>query len=169
MNTTNTGRGMIAVACIIGMFLLTMFFSGVEERQHNPNQSPDTRRTDQFIEVNLERNRQGHYVTAGTINNQPVEFLLDTGATDVVIPGAVADRLGLEKGMASRAMTANGPVTVYATRVDEISIGGIRLQDVRASINPAMSPPGILLGMSALRHIEFNQKNDSLTLRQYSS
>lgn len=158
---------MIFAACVLGMVVLTMFFSEVEDRQRNPNQAPATRTSNGVVEVNLERNRFGHYVTSGSINNQPVEFLLDTGATDVVIPGDVAERLALERGRSGRAMTANGPVTVYETRLQQLSIGGIQLQDVRASINPAMSSPGILLGMSALEQIEFNQKGDSLTLRQY--
>ncbi|MBD3647673.1 MAG: TIGR02281 family clan AA aspartic protease [Pseudomonadales bacterium] len=167
MDPKKTGRGMILVACILGMVVLTMFFSEVEDHQRNPNQAPVTTTSNGIVEVNLERNRFGHYVTSGTINNQPVEFLLDTGATDVVIPGEEADRLGLERGRPGRAMTANGAVTVYQTRLEQLSIGGIELHDVRASINPSMSSPGILLGMSALEHIEFNQKGDSLTLRQY--
>lgn len=160
---------MIAVACILGMVGLTLLFSEVEEHQRNPNQSPETVKKNGAVVVNLERNRYGHYVTSGFINNQQVEFLLDTGATDVVIPEAVAERLGLEKGRPARAMTANGPVTVYQTRLDQLTIGGIRLTNIKASINPAMSPPGILLGMSALEQIEFTQSGDSLTLRHSSS
>jgi len=38
---------------------------------------------------------------------------------------------------------------------------------VRASINPAMQASQILLGMSALKQIEFIQRGDSLTLTQY--
>lgn len=166
MNAENTGRGMIAAACILAIILLTMFFSEVEERQRNPNQSPVTTRTGEVVEVNLERNRRGHYVASGTINDEPVEFLLDTGATDVVVPEPLAERLNLEKGRQGRAMTANGMVTVYVTHLDRLSIGGIELFDVRASINPAMSLPGVLLGMSALEQIEFNQQGDELILRQ---
>jgi predicted aspartyl protease len=40
---------------------------------------------------------------------------------------------------------------------------------VRASINPAMPPPAILLGMSALTQVEFVQQGDSLTLRQFGT
>lgn len=166
MNAENTGRGMIAAACILVIILLTMLFSEVEEHQRNPNQSPVTTRTHEVVEVNLERNRRGHYVVSGTINDEPVEFLLDTGATDVVVPEPLAERLNLEKGRQGRAMTANGMVTVYATHLDRLSIGGIELFDVRASINPAMSMPGVLLGMSALEQIEFNQQGDELILRQ---
>lgn len=166
MDPKKTGTGMFAVAFIIGIVMLTLFFGEVEERQRNPNQAPVSRVSSNLVEVDLERNRQGHYITAGEINQVPVEFLLDTGATDVVIPGTIADQLGLLKGRPGRAMTANGWVTVYETRLDQLTIGDIELYDIRASINPAMQTPGILLGMSALRHIEFVQSGDYLTLRQ---
>lgn len=114
----------------------------------------------------LERNRQGHYVVSGTINHIAVTFLLDTGATDVAIPAAVATAAGLEPGLAGRASTANGLVTVYATRIAELQIGNIILNNIDASITPSMSGNTILLGMSALREIEFTQRGTTLTLRQ---
>ena len=103
----------------------------------------------------------------GTINRQPAEFLLDTGATDVVIPASLAGALKVSRGRPLRAMTANGPITVYETRLEELSIGAITLHDVRANINTAMQASEILLGMSALKQIEFVQRGDSLTLTQY--
>ncbi|MFP6809397.1 MAG: TIGR02281 family clan AA aspartic protease [Pseudomonadales bacterium] len=168
MKQSKLGQGMFAVAFILGIAMLTMFFGEVEKRQHNPNQNPDSVSTDQLIEVNLQRNRQGHYVVSGTINNRPVEFLLDTGATDVVVPAALADRLMLKRGRPGMAMTANGSVKIYATSIDQLKIGDIVLYNVKASINPGMAPPSILLGMSALGRIEFIQSGDSLTLRQGS-
>lgn len=160
---------MFAAAFIVGIVTLTMYFSSVEEKRRNPNQAPDSRLASSAIEVELASNRQGHYVVTGEINRRPAEFLLDTGATDVVVPDAIAGHLGLVRGRAGRAMTANGYVTVYETVIDELRIGKIVLFDVRASINPSMPPPAILLGMSALRQIEFVQRGDSLTLRQFVS
>ena len=161
------GRGMMVLASALGIGLLTWFFTAAQERQRNPNQNPVTESGEQSHKVELDRNRAGHYLVTGTINSKPAEFLLDTGATDVVIPAALAADLRLNRGQPARAMTANGPVTVYATRIDELSIGGISLYNVRASLNPAMAPPQILLGMSALKQIEFIQRGDSLTLIQH--
>ena len=127
---------------------------------------PESQVYAQSVEVPLKRNRQGHYLVTGEINSEPVEFLLDTGATDVVIPEDIARQLQLPYGRAGRAMTANGPVTVYQTVINELTIGAIRLFEVRASINPAMRSGEILLGMSALGQIEFIQSGDHLTLRQ---
>ncbi len=166
METSRMGQGMFAIAFILGLAMLTVFFGNVEDRQRNPNRNPDSTINARSIEVQLKRNRQGHYVVTGFINDHPVEFLLDTGATDVVIPEATARQLRLKRGRRSRAMTANGPVTVYDTIIDELKIGAITLYNVRASINPGMSPPGILLGMSALKQMEFTQSGDTLTIRQ---
>jgi aspartyl protease family protein len=166
MDMRKTGTGMIFISCVLGMFVLTWFFGGIEQDQRNPNRDPASALTSEGVEVYLDRNRQGHYMVAGGINGQHVEFLLDTGATDVVIPEPTARRLGLSRGRAGRAMTANGPVVVYETFIDVLEIGDIRLEKVRASINPAMDAGGILLGMSALGRIEFTHHGEGLTLRQ---
>lgn len=156
----------MAVAFLIALGLLTMFFSGVQQQQRNPNQSPESNFHGNLIEVVLDRNRQGHYLVVGEINGKDAEFLLDTGATDVVVPEPIAESLGLRKGRAGRAMTANGAVTVYDTKIHELKIGKIRLENVNASINPGMRQHEILLGMSALKQIEFIQRGSQLTLRQ---
>jgi aspartyl protease family protein len=169
MNTTKVGQGMFAIALILGIAMMTMYFGGVEERRHNPNQSPESILNAESVEVLLKQNQQGHYVTTGTINDHPVEFLLDTGATDVVIPEALADQLQLKRGRRGRAMTANGPVTIFSTTISQLTIGDISLRNVNASINPGMRPPSILLGMSALKQVEFVQSGRSLTLKQKGS
>lgn len=161
-----TGIGMLTASMVLGLLMLTWFFDGMLEQQANPNSRPATERlSDGTLELQLQRNRQGHYVLSGLINGVAATLLLDTGATDVVLPAELADRAQLTRGAAMQAMTANGAVTVYNTRIPELQIGDIRLYDVRASINPAMHGDMVLLGMSALRHIEFTQRGDTLTLR----
>ncbi|MGI9251506.1 MAG: retropepsin-like aspartic protease family protein [Pseudohongiellaceae bacterium] len=161
------GQGMLVVSFALALIALTLFFNGWLKQQANPNSNPLSLETaDGVREVVLERNRQGHYVVSGTINHIAVTFLLDTGATDVAIPAAVATAAGLEPGLAGRASTANGLVTVYATRIAELQIGNIILNNIDASITPSMSGNTILLGMSALREIEFTQRGTTLTLRQ---
>ncbi|MBC54990.1 MAG: TIGR02281 family clan AA aspartic protease [Gammaproteobacteria bacterium] len=160
------GLGMLIISFALGLGLLTLFFDDMLGRQINPNQRPDTQALQGGgFELALQRNRQGHYVMSGDISGEPATFLLDTGATDVVIPAQLADNAGLQAGQAMRAMTANGLVTVYATVIPVLHLGEITLYDVRASINPAMQGDTVLLGMSALRHVEFTQRADTLTLR----
>lgn len=156
----------MTVGIILGMVLLTYYFSGVEQAQRNPNGEPASMIIGDGVEVPLKRNRQGHYVVTGSINGSQVDFLLDTGATDVVIPEDIARRIGLPYGRQGRAMTANGPVVIHDTHIDLLTIGDIQLRDIDASINPAMRAGAILLGMSALGEIEFSQQGTTLTLRQ---
>lgn len=160
------GQGMIAAGFVLGLAMLTMMFDGVLDDARNPNSDPRTAvNALGQVEVILESNRQGQYVMTGRINDIPAEFILDTGATDVVIPPGLAEASGLEYGYQSQAMTANGLVNIYSTIIDELNLGGITLYNVRASINPAMHESMVLLGMSALRQIEFNQQGSRLTLR----
>ena len=163
------GKGMIYVSWLLVLGLLFLFFNHFIDKQHNPNQELNTQyNQDGTKEVILQRNRNGHYVATGTINGQPVIFFLDTGATMVSIPERVANRLNLERGRPMLANTANGTITIYSTELNTIALGEIELHKVRASINPSMSSEEILLGMSFLRHLEFTQRGEILTLRQHS-
>jgi aspartyl protease family protein len=152
-----------------GIFVvLALFFSNIIDKQNNPNQSASTLSlTGGIKELVLQRNRQGHYVANGSINSQPVTFMLDTGATDVAIPESIARKLNLEPGPVATYQTANGPVNVNLTRLDNISLGDISLSNIRATINPGYKSDEILLGMSFLKHLEFSQRGNTLTLRQY--
>ena len=76
-------------------------------------------------------------------------FLIDTGASDVVIPQSVARRLGIQAGaetLTARYATANGIVESPVVLLDSVELEGARATDVRASISSSM-PIG-LLGLS---------------------
>ena len=166
-DTQRFGRIMIVAAWVVALAMLTLLFAHWQERENNPNRELTVRERDGTVEVVLQRNRFGHYVASGGIDGKPVTFLLDTGATTLSIPATTAGRLGLERGAPMRVTTANGTVTVYATRVATLSLGPIELRDVRAHINPHMEGDEVLLGMSALQHLELIQRGDRLTLRPY--
>ena len=141
-------------------------FNNLLETDYNPNQNVRGQTSDEQNIVTLQRNRYGHYVTQGKINNQPVTFLLDTGASDISIPEKIAKKMNLKYGQERRYQTANGVITGYLTNLESVSIGNITLQNVRASINPKMDDDEILLGMTFLKYIEFTQRGDTLILRQ---
>ena len=160
---------MFVAAWVLLLGILTVHFSGWFDAQDDPNRSVSgTTSKDGVREVRLFQNRAGHYVAKGRINGYPVRLVLDTGATAVSIPGLVAERLGLEAGRPQLARTANGTITTYRTRLDEVSLGTILLRNVRADINPHMEGSEVLLGMSFLRSLELVQRDGSLTLRQYA-
>ncbi len=166
--TRRFGAGMVIATWVAILALLTVLFGGWFERSLNPNADPQARLGVNGVrEVVLMQNRGGHYVATGAINGRATTFMLDTGATDVSVPARLAERLGLERGSPRRARTANGTITVYDTRLDEVDLGGIVLRGVRASINPYMTGDDeVLLGMSFLRHLELVQRDRELTIRQ---
>ena len=160
------GHRFIIATWIALMVLVYFMFSNMLENDYNPNQQPVISENGAVREIILKRNRYGHYVATGRINNTPVTFLLDTGASDISIPGKLARKLNLKKGPQQYYKTANGTVVGYLTRLDTVSLGTITLRNVRASINPSMKGSDVLLGMSFLRKIEFTQRGDTLILRQ---
>jgi len=164
-STRTIGRGMVIAAWVILLVLLTVFFNDRLDKQNNPNRQLATVTTGDIPEVRLQRNRHGHYVASGSINGQAVEFMLDTGATDVSIPASIAEKLELQRGRAVTYQTANGAITAWQTTVDVIQLGALQLGPIRASINPHDSSGAVLLGMSFLRHLDFSQQGNTLTLK----
>ncbi|MFT4825212.1 MAG: aspartyl protease family protein [Halioglobus sp.] len=164
---TGISTAMTVLAWISFMALLGFYFSDLLDNQNNPNQNLSTQYTaGQFREVTLQRNRQGHYVTNGRLNGQPVVFMLDTGASGVAIPGPIARQLDIKRGTAHAVHTANGTGTAYATRLQSVSVGEIVLENVPASIVPGYVSGEVLLGMSFLKHVDFTQRGDTLILKQ---
>jgi aspartyl protease family protein len=160
------GRVLLILAWCAGLFLATRFFGEWEARQNNPNVVVSSQQGDGYIEVKLVSNQQGHFVASGQINGQPVDFMLDTGATDVSIPAELAKRLKLEEGFGVTLSTANGLSQGYRTRIDRLQVGDIVLRDVRALVAPGLDGNQVLLGMSALNKLEFTQRGGTMLLRQ---
>ena len=156
------GRIMWILAWGLALALLTWYFQQKLVQDHNPNQQ--VQRLDAQTIV-LKQNRQGHYLVSGELNEEPVVFLLDTGASQVAIPQAMAARLHLVAGQPLQLHTAAGAVTGYRTRVKSLSLGPFTLYDLEAVIMPADSSE-ILLGMNALRQFELIQRGEQMTIRR---
>jgi aspartyl protease family protein len=158
---------MLWIAWILILGFMVLLFQEWLDKQRNPNNAPIYKLSSEGVrEVVLQRSRYNQYIVSGTINGHPVTFLLDTGATQVALSEQLAQRLRLEKGLRGMAKTANGLVATYATELDTLTLGNIQLDNVRASITTGMSGDEVLLGMSALKHLEFYQRGDQLILKQ---
>ena len=169
--TQKTGKWMIIATWVILLASLSWLIDGwlesEQERYRNPNQEVTSRITEQGIpEAMLAKNRYGHYVVSGKINDYPVEFLVDTGATNVSVPEHIARKLRLEFGQQYRVSTANGFINVYSTILQSVRIGEIQLEQVDAGINPYMLEDQVLLGMSFLGELEMLQSGGNLRLRK---
>lgn len=115
--------------------------------------------------VVLNGTRRGHYRVQGYINGHSVDFLVDTGATQVSIPEGLAEKIGLPRGRAGVAQTANGLATIYATQIDSLTIGPLQRTQVPAHISPGLGDGEALLGMSFLRHFNLVQRENQLQIQ----
>lgn len=118
-------------------------------------------------EIRIRKSNNGHYKINTTINKQTVVFLVDTGASDVVLPANLAKRIGIDVNNINytRAYnTANGQIFGAPFKIGMMEIEGIRFYNIRGSVtNSDLSTP--LLGMSFLEQLkEYRFKDDVLTL-----
>ena len=167
-STKKLGMMFTLAGWLVGFLLIALVFSNILEYQTNPNQSVKSSQTAEYQEIVLTRNRNGHYIFDGEINQKPVTFLVDTGATITSIPAGLQTYLKLDRGARFNISTANGVASAYMTRLDELKMGDIKLTQVKASLNPGLPDDGILLGMNVLKHMELIQRADELIIRQYN-
>jgi len=118
-------------------------------------------------QIELSRARDGHFYAVLEINGNDVEFIVDTGASNVVLTREDAARVGFDPDELSylgRANTANGTVRTASVRLSTVSFGGTIVNDLRAAVNggPMFSS---LLGMSYLsRFTRIEIEGDRLRL-----
>ena len=116
-------------------------------------------------ELLLRADQSGHYRLEGAINGQPVQLLLDTGATLITVPQRVAERLGLTAHGSSQVNTAAGFIRVGNGTIETLAMGPLTLYDLAIFINPAAEGDEVLVGMNALGRLELVQKERQLLLR----
>lgn len=165
-STRKLGTTFTWLGWIIGFFMLALVFDQILEQQNNSNQSVNTVQRGAYQEISLERNRNGHYLFNGSINDKTVTFLVDTGATTTSIPLTLANRLGLNKGRRFSVQTANGVSSAYSTVINSLKLGEIEFNHIGASLNPGLQGKEILLGMNVLKELELNQRGNILILRK---
>lgn len=114
--------------------------------------SPRTAVVSEAGELFLRRGADGHFHAAAQVNGVEISFLVDTGASGVVLNAADARRAGFAPEALSftgRARTANGDVRLAPVRLDQVSLGPVEARRVRASVSEGELFSS-LLGMSFL-------------------
>ena len=133
---------------------------GMSQRISSNYQVPDSR------EVLIQRDEMLQYNTKASINGRSMRVLVDTGANIVAMNASHARAIGLDPkvGEQSRVETASGVVEARIVVLRSVDIGGIRVENVRASVMEGGYPATILLGMSYLRHVEIHENGGVLSL-----
>ena len=119
--------------------------------------APDSSPTGREYRVRVQRAGPGMLVVAKVNGVHEVPFLIDTGATDVLIPRSIAARIGLEVGPETRTKryaTANGMVEHPVVMLDSVDLGGAVAREVPASIGPELSFG--LLGLSYFNRFTYH-------------
>ncbi len=102
--------------------------------------------------IEIPRGRDGHFHLTLELDGTGVDFLVDTGASDVVLTKGDAERIGLDLddlAFLGTARTANGEVRTAYTTIDDVSLGPVVFRNVGVSVNSG-EMSGSLLGMSYL-------------------
>ncbi len=110
----------------------------------------------------------GMYFVDGTINGEKTRFLVDTGATYVTLSGNKAGQLGIDfrKGSPSQVQTAAAVVTAWTVKLDSVSVGGIRMSNINATVIAGDQPFEVLLGNSFLQHTRMQKAGAVLELNK---
>jgi len=116
--------------------------------------------------VTLTADTRGHFVVDGQINGGSVRFLLDTGATAVVLSSTDAERLGVDyrKGAPSLVSTANGAAPAYRVTLDTVRVGDVVVNNVDGVVMAGNVLPIALLGMSFLNRMEMKRDGATMVL-----
>ncbi len=119
--------------------------------------------------VVIPRSPDGHYRLALSVNGAPVNFVVDTGASNIVLSKQDAAKAGLDPESLpyfGRALTANGEVRTAPVVLEEVRLGDLIDRRVPAQVNGGELDQS-LLGMSYLGHWrEITISNNTLILQR---
>lgn len=145
------GTGLQHAAVWVLLFLGVMIAYGFSDQLREAAAPGDTVVLD-GQRVALRRGADGHFHATLRINGETVRFLVDTGATQMVLSQADARRVGLDPGglvFSSPTVTANGTVFSAPVMLGEVVLGPFVDRDVSAMVNGGALPTS-LLGMRYL-------------------
>jgi aspartyl protease family protein len=120
--------------------------------------------------LNIPRDARGHFETEGRINGQPIDFMVDTGASTIALNETSAASFGLRPSPGDYKVsvsTANGTVKAARTQIDMVDLGGLVVRDVDALVLPDDALSENLLGLSFLSRLKrFEYANGTMVLEQ---
>ena len=117
----------------------------------------------------MESDRQGHFQVEARVEGRFVDFIVDTGASLVVLREATAAQVGIRPQPRdyTAAVTANGKIMAARATIERIEVGGITVYDVPAMVLPDEALAKNLLGVSFLSRLKrYEYANGRMVLEQ---
>lgn len=155
-------QALVWVFLFIGMIAAVGLWDDVRQLSY-PVQTIHSER-----QIEIPRAPDGHFYLTAKVNGEALRFVVDTGATDIVLSQRDAAKAGLDTATLAfwgQAMTANGPVKTAPVKLELVEVGLIRDHSVRAWVNGGQMETS-LMGMSYLQRfskIEMTPKTLTLT------
>lgn len=120
--------------------------------------------------LTLEANRQGHFQVEARVEGRYVDFMVDTGASLVILRETDAANVGIHPSpgdYTATVSTANGKIKAAPAKLERVEVGGIVVYDVRALVLPDEVLSQNLLGVSFLSRLKrYEYADGRLVLEQ---
>ena len=117
----------------------------------------------------IRKSLNGHFEAEGRVNGEPVDFLIDTGATSIALSHDDAMRIGFSDADLSYTLTintANGKAKAAPVRLDRVEVGPIARTGLRAMVAEPGQLDRSLLGMNFISSLTaFEMRRDEVILR----
>lgn len=113
----------------------------------------------------IKSDQQGHYLIDGKINNIPVKFIVDTGASTVGIPIDIAKKANLKKIKEVLMSTPSGTEITSSTIIPSLIFGPFHLKNFDG-IMVSSDLEFVLLGSNALENFQITQKKGVMIIEQ---
>lgn len=118
--------------------------------------------------VSIGQSSNGHFEVNALVNDRHVHFLVDTGASTIVLTPQDAEKAGIDISSLSYTnpiSTANGRTMAASVRLNEIKIGNITRHNLRALVSQQGQLSGSLLGMNFMNSLSsYTVQRDQLIM-----
>ncbi|WP_209504139.1 MULTISPECIES: TIGR02281 family clan AA aspartic protease [unclassified Ruegeria] len=160
-NRQSLGKTLQQVMAWVFIFVGVIALVGLwEDIRSSVGPAPQMSVTGNSVEV--PRAYDGHYYLPVLVNGELITFLVDTGASQIVLNAQDAKRAGIDPDQLNyfgRALTANGEVRTAPVRLETLTVGPITDQNVSAWVNEGELDKS-LLGMEYLHRFSSIQFAD---------
>ena len=153
--------------CPLGIVLFWLVVMGLLYLAMNHYLQPKPMVVTASGDLVIPKSRNGHFHVAGQVNGQAVNFMVDTGASLVVVSEAFARAAGLPQGAAVTFRTANGELPGRVVADVPVSVGPVSVSAVRVGVGLVGGGDNdALLGQSFLSQFDITLGRSEMVLRK---